>query len=150
MNPFWSIRSQLQSILNFQSKRLAKLTCFSARPKIMFIHSPHREIELSRYSYSWIAGGEFVKSPENILKLLAGDHCVSVSITQSRLIARGHQRRLILFRIGSIPRKNYGPLFSSFMKREQLHRSLFVSLSSAGSIRTTAFFVKDWRSIIDL
>lgn len=34
---------------------------------------------------------ESAKSPENILKLLAGDHCVSVSITESRLIARGHQ-----------------------------------------------------------
>lgn len=59
----------------------------------------------------------------------ARDRCVSVSITQSRLIARGHhQRRLILFRVGSIPPKNY--LFFSLTpwnERASSHRSpLFV------------------------
>lgn len=62
----------------------------------------------------------------------ARDRCVSVSITQSRLIARGHhQRRLILFRVGSIPPKNYLFFFFSFfffhfVERESVIPSLAV------------------------
>lgn len=77
----------------------------------------------------------------------ARDRCVSVSITQSRLIARGHhQRRLILFRVGSIPPKNYLFFFFSFFffplrgtrERHPIARRYSFSLSSAGSIRTQA------------
>lgn len=62
----------------------------------------------------------------------ARDRCVSVSITQSRLIARGHhQRRLILFRVGSIPPKNYLFFFFlffffHFVERESVIPSLAV------------------------
>ena len=76
-----------------------------SRSEAAFPYSSHQEIE----NHSGTSRGGRGMNSLNLQGIswnfFARDRCVSVSITQSRLIARGHhQLRLILFRVGSIPR----------------------------------------------
>ena len=126
-----------------------------SRSEAAFPYSSHQEIE-NHFGTSRGGRGMNSLNLQGISwNFFARDRCVSVSITQSRLIARGHhQLRLILFRVGSIPRPRITFFFFFFFftpwnERASSHRYSF-SLSSAGSIRTPASSsVKDWRSIID-